>query len=141
MADISTASLDAQWKPPNSVFLHSLAFLINRVYDFAGAALLTAVQGATDIDSLAAAIDALSLPGNQKNMAHQLSQALRTAYQKSMMDNTDIAAFTTINTVSATTDLLYGLCTQHDSSIDANWPPADRQGGHFETFAPSIPAI
>lgn len=142
MAYISNALTRLDQDPSFNSTLSHLAFLINICMKIAPAGtLLTAVQDATTIDTLCAAIEALNVKKSEVQRFRQFSDALRAAYNRRQMDATDIAAFTTVNTASATTDLLYGLCTQHDSALNAAYlgSSGGAPGGDF--YVPSVPAI
>jgi hypothetical protein len=106
---------------PASNFQGWLATLINTVFGLAGASMTTAVQGATNIATLREAIEDLSLHKKDEHFQRQLSHQLQAAYDLGLMDDADIAALTTINTASATTDLLYLVAGQYDSDYDANY--------------------
>jgi hypothetical protein len=139
MAEISNSIQAARDKYPNAAFHESLAYLINYCMKItASGALLAAVQAATGISDLRSGIEGLQTnkSGGDRWLKH-LSNHLQYAYNKSQMDATDIAAFTTVNTASATTDLLYGLCTQHDSRLTSTW--GEIEGCHFHPYVPSFP--
>lgn len=141
MALIANAISKADLLPPNNNFISALAVLINYCMKVTAAGtLLAAVQGATTIDNLRSAIEALSVKESDRAWLRMLSLALQRAYDRRQMDATDIAAFTTVNTASATTDVLYGLCRQHDSRFTNTYNGANG-GGVSDWFPLSNPAV
>lgn len=130
---IADDALPKQTQIPASNFLDSICSLINESYGVVGSPLLTAVQAATDIDDLRARIEALAgtATGAHRKYEHtlrHLSHALQWAYDLGVIDNTVIAAFTTINTVDAATDVLYECVrrfnsTDYDNDFYGRWNP------------------
>lgn len=104
-------------------FLRWLAELLNTCYKIAGASMLTAVQAATSLDTLQSGIRALSVHAKDKAFFEQLNGALEHAHVYELFgsdlatENATIAAFTTINTADAATDMLYKLARQYDSTL------------------------
>lgn len=133
----------AKDEPPNSGFLEWLAQLINVcVKKFGATACNAAVATSpTSIATLVANVRGLAPTGTKNRAwAEMLANGLIYAYNKKMMDATDIAAFLTMNGgAAATTDVLWGLCTQHDSRLTATWRRPDQGGPHFEPTIPSMP--
>lgn len=123
MALISNAITRLADNAPYNSFLSHLAYLINIVFKLTGSEMTTAVAAATSIDTLCSGIEGLTVKQSEKQLLRELSDALRFAYNRRQMDSTDIAAFATIATAGsvATTDMLYGLCTQHNGELDSNY--------------------
>lgn len=136
MALISNAITRLADNAPYNSFLSHLAYLINIVFKLTGSEMTTAVAAATSIDTLCSGIEGLTVKESEKRLLRQLSDALRFAYNRRQMDSTDIAAFASINTVAATTDLLYGLCTQHNGELTATYK-GDSGGAPGAWYPPS----
>lgn len=118
-------------KVPASDFLGWMATLINTCFGLAGSAMTTTVAAATDIADLRARIEALvpaAAHRQNEGFFRELSNLLQVAYNRGTIDNTDIAAFTTINTVDASTDLLYQTVRRYnsvdyDNTYYGRWTP------------------
>lgn len=122
-------TLHRNQKSPANDIQGWIASLINIVMaqDGAGSAMVTAVAAATNIATLRSGIEALSVHKKNKDWLRQLSHALQFAHDMNLFgssvsaSNTAIAALTTVNTVSATTDLLYLLCGQDNSEHTSSY--------------------
>lgn len=121
-------SLHAAQKTPNADIQGWLCQLINTVMALpgAGANLVTAVAGATNLETLCSRIlDESIVPIHRKDsyLARRLCELLQQAYELRLFgatdgaSNTAIAALTTINTAAAATDLLYLTCTSYDARL------------------------
>lgn len=125
MALISNAITRHADNAPYNSFLSHLAYLLNIVFKMTGATMTSAITDASvvDIATLRTAIENLSgVKESEKRVLRELSDALQFAYNRRQMDSTDIAAFTTVNSApGVTTDMLWGLCTQHNGELTATY--------------------
>lgn len=137
MALISNAITRLADNAPYNSFLSHLAYLINIVFKLTGSEMTTAVAAATSIDTLCSGIEGLTVKESEKRLLRQLSDALLFAYNRRQMDSTDIAAFLTVNSnPGATTDMLWGLCTQHNGELTATYK-GDSGGAPGAWYPPS----
>lgn len=139
MALISNAITRLADNAPYNSFLSHLAYLLNIVFKLTGSAMTTAITDASvvDIATLRTAIEGLTVKESEKRLLRQLSDALLFAYNRRQMDSTDIAAFLTVNSnPGATTDMLWGLCTQHNGELTATYK-GDSGGAPGAWYPPS----
>lgn len=132
MSVIGSTALPKRVQIPASNYLDSATSLINECYGVAGAPMLTAVQASTDVADFRARMEALPLTGGvhrkYTDTFRELSNVIQWGADLGTIDDATVAAFTTINTVDAATDVLYEMVrrfnsTDYDSTFYGRWNP------------------